>query len=157
MDYSWQAKQDGVPFVQHVAQAVAEMYASAKYLMYDSGSLPMLFINVEPHSTRKGILRGALTNGHEWIFLILYLNEDGNGGTYAESPTIKIQVSDSYSYRVLSPGPDIVPGLLRMLPLSFLPVLLRTDVRCNIALMILMRMTGFLPSNDPLVESIHRS
>jgi hypothetical protein len=107
-----EAKQEGVPLAQHVAQAVAEMYASAKYLMYDSGFLPTLFANVESHSTRKGILRDALTNGHEWIFLILYLNEDGVGGTYAESLTIKIQVSDSYPYRVLSPGPDIVAGIL---------------------------------------------
>jgi len=88
-----EAKQEGVPLAQHVAQAVAEMYASAKYLS-------------------KKILRGALTNGHEWIFLILYLNEDGNGGSYAESPTIKIQVNDSYPYHVLSPGPDIVAGIL---------------------------------------------
>ena len=30
--------------------------------------------------SRKWILRGALTNGHEWIFLIFYLNENGIGG-----------------------------------------------------------------------------
>ena len=107
-----EAKQEGVSLAQHVAQAVAEMYASAKYLMYDLGFLLMLFTNVEPHLTRKRNLRGALTNGHEWTFLILYLNEDGNGGTYSESPTIKIQVSNSYPYRVLSPGPDIVAGIL---------------------------------------------
>ena len=110
-----EAKQEGVPLAQHVAQAVAEMYASAKYLMYAYDSacfLATLLANVESHSTRKGILRGALTNGHEWIFLILYLNEDGDGGMYAESPTIKIQVSDSYPYHVLSPGPDIVAGIL---------------------------------------------
>ena len=72
----------------------------------------MLIANVEPHLSRKGILRGALTNGHEWIFLIFYLNENGIGGTYAKSPTIKIQVSDTYPYRVISPGPDIVAGIL---------------------------------------------
>jgi len=88
-----EAKQKGVPLAQHVPQAVAEMYASAKYLT-------------------KGIARGALTNGHEWIFLIFYLNENGIGGTYAESPTIKIQVSDTYPYGVISPGPDIVAGIL---------------------------------------------
>ena len=62
----------------------------------------------------KRIARGALTNGHEWIFVILYLNEDGVGigGTYATSPPIKIQVSESYPFRVLSPGPDIVVGIL---------------------------------------------
>jgi hypothetical protein len=154
-----EAKQEGVPLAQHVAQAVAEMYVSAKYLMYDSGFLPTLFTNVEPRLTRKGILRGALTNGHEWIFLILYLNEDGNGGTYAESPTIRIQVTDSYPYRVLSPGPDIVAGILAywVCCTLFFSASLRTDVRWNTALMILMRMTGFPPSNEPLVQSVRLS
>ncbi|KAJ2919592.1 hypothetical protein MD484_g805, partial [Candolleomyces efflorescens] len=91
-----EAKHDsGVPLSQQVPQAVAELYTSAKYLT-------------------KRISRGALTNGHEWIFIILYLNEDGVGigGTYAASPPIKIQVSESYPFRVLSPGPDIVAGIL---------------------------------------------
>lgn len=38
-----EAKQEGVPLAQHVAQVVGEMYASAKYLTYDSGLLPSLF------------------------------------------------------------------------------------------------------------------
>ncbi|KAG5640967.1 hypothetical protein DXG03_006479 [Asterophora parasitica] len=94
-----QAKQEGVPLVHQIAQAVAEMYASATYPKYES---------------EKSIIRGALTNGHEWIFSILYLNEDDDsqGGTYAESPTIKIQVSDDYPYHVLPPGPDVVAGIL---------------------------------------------
>ena len=71
----------------------------------------MLIAN-EPHSSSKGILRGALTNGHECIFLIFYLDKDGIGGTYAKSPIIKIQVGDSYPYCVLSPVPDIVAGIL---------------------------------------------
>jgi hypothetical protein len=74
-------------------------------------------IHPTPHTfylclARKSILRGALTNRHEWIFLILYLNKDGEGGTYTESPTVKIQVSESYPYHVLPPGPDIVAGIL---------------------------------------------
>jgi len=72
------------------------MYASAKYLTYDSLFLSILVTHVWPHSSRKCILCGALTNGHEWIFLILYLNKDENGGTYTESPTIKIQASENY-------------------------------------------------------------
>ena len=71
----------------------------------------MLIAN-EPRSSNKGILRGALTNGHEWVFLIFYLDKDGVGGTYAKSPIIKIQVGDNYPHRVLSPGPDIVVGIL---------------------------------------------
>jgi len=145
-----EAKQEGVPLANHVAQAVGEMYASAKYLTYDSGFLlTLLFTNVEPYSTRKKITRGALTNGHEWIFVILDLGEDGNVGTYVRSPIIKIQVSENYPYRVLSPGPDIVTGILAYwvcCTCFLLRVLvpLRTNVRWNTALMILMRTTGFL-------------
>jgi len=29
-----------------------------------------------------------------------------------ESPTIKMQVSNNYPYSVLSPGPDIIAGIL---------------------------------------------
>ncbi|KAF9643708.1 hypothetical protein BDM02DRAFT_1362680 [Thelephora ganbajun] len=88
-----EAKRGGAPLTKHIAQVVAEMYASAKYL-------------------KEGIIRGALTDGHNWIFLILYLNEDGIGGTYMQSPPIKMQASDNYPYYVLSPGPDIVAGIL---------------------------------------------
>jgi hypothetical protein len=34
------------------------MYASAKYLMYDSGFLPTLFTNIEPYLIRKKIICG---------------------------------------------------------------------------------------------------
>lgn len=47
--FATEAKQRGVPFAQHVAQAVAEMYVSAKYLTHDSSLLPTLFTNVESH------------------------------------------------------------------------------------------------------------
>lgn len=41
-----EAKQEGVSLAQHVAQAVAEMYASAKYLAYNPLFLPMLVIHI---------------------------------------------------------------------------------------------------------------
>ena len=37
-----EAKQEGVPLAQHAPQAVAEMYASAKYLTYESVFCPRL-------------------------------------------------------------------------------------------------------------------
>ncbi|KAN0128028.1 hypothetical protein V8E53_013051 [Lactarius tabidus] len=88
-----QAKQEGVLLDRHVPQAVAEMYASAKYL-------------------NKGILRGAVTNGCEWVFLIFYLDKDGIGGTFVKSPIIEIRASNSYPYHILPPGPDIVAGIV---------------------------------------------
>ncbi|KAF8902463.1 hypothetical protein CPB85DRAFT_1438723 [Mucidula mucida] len=38
--------------------------------------------------TKQPILRGALTNGRDWIFLILSRNSDGRGATYKESAII---------------------------------------------------------------------
>jgi hypothetical protein len=66
----------------------------------------------EPPLSSKGILCGAVTDGLEWIFLIFYLDKDGIGGMYKISPTIKIHVSKSYPYHILSPGPDIVAGIV---------------------------------------------
>ena len=60
----------------------------------------------------KELYAGALTNGQEWIFLILYLNKDGNGGTCTESPIIKLPVNDNNPYHVLSLGPHIVGGIM---------------------------------------------
>ena len=98
--------------IDHVPQAVAEMYGSAKYLQYDPVFFSTHFAHTKTNSFRKRILRGALTKGHECIFLIVYLNENGHGGTYSISPTINIYASDKYPYHVLSPGPDIVAGIL---------------------------------------------
>ncbi|KAF8723412.1 hypothetical protein AX14_009327 [Amanita brunnescens Koide BX004] len=55
----------------HIPQALAELYACAKH-------------------QEKRIIRGALTNGHEWIFFILKLDEGGNGGKYSQSTVIKL-------------------------------------------------------------------
>jgi len=38
----------------------------------------------------KTIIRGALTSGHDWIFIILKMHPDGNGGVYAESEKIRL-------------------------------------------------------------------
>ncbi|KAF9642072.1 hypothetical protein BDM02DRAFT_3193961 [Thelephora ganbajun] len=88
-----EGKLGGALLVNRVTQVLAEMYTSAKHL-------------------RKSVIRGALTDRHDWIFLVLYLNEDGVGGAYFQSPTIKMQVSSNYPYSVLSPGPDIIAGIL---------------------------------------------
>jgi hypothetical protein len=64
------------------------------------------------HLSSKGILRGAVTNGREWVFLIFYLDKDGIGGTFVKSPIIEIRASNSYPYHILPPGPDIVAGIV---------------------------------------------
>ncbi|KAG1880994.1 hypothetical protein F4604DRAFT_1922615 [Suillus subluteus] len=50
-----------------IAQAVTEMYACGRFL-------------------EQKILRGALTDGHRWIFLLMKLNDDYSGASYARSP-----------------------------------------------------------------------
>ncbi|KAG5650126.1 hypothetical protein H0H81_000599 [Sphagnurus paluster] len=57
---------------KHVPQALCEMHACAKRL-------------------NKTIIRGALTNGIEWIFMVLVLDQDGDGGKYFESEHIKLR------------------------------------------------------------------
>ncbi|KAF8310724.1 uncharacterized protein EI90DRAFT_3295720 [Cantharellus anzutake] len=87
-----EAKQVGVPVVQHIPHAVAGMYACAKDSKFYPAFCPRLsLMHIGPHSSKKRIIRGALTNGQEWIFLIFYLSEDEIRGTYADSPIIKIQ------------------------------------------------------------------
>ncbi|KAF8075258.1 hypothetical protein FPV67DRAFT_1476688 [Lyophyllum atratum] len=54
---------------QHVPQAICEMYACGKYL-------------------QKNVVRGALTSGRQWMFLILNINDDFGGATYKQSAVI---------------------------------------------------------------------
>ncbi|KAF8909241.1 hypothetical protein CPB84DRAFT_1812999 [Gymnopilus junonius] len=57
----------------HVPQALAEMYGCAR-------------------TVGKPTIRGVLTNGHSWIFLILTL-KDGGGANYVQSPLLSIYAS----------------------------------------------------------------
>ncbi len=94
----------------HVAQAVAEMYACAKLLKYVyRGPLYSSLI-----FSRKEFLRGALTDGHQWIFLILHLNSDGNGGTFKRSVTVHLSVSrlPGDLPEVAKPTADLIAGIL---------------------------------------------
>ncbi|KAK0434304.1 hypothetical protein EV421DRAFT_1740954 [Armillaria borealis] len=67
--------------------------------------------------TRKAVekfLRGALTDGHQWIFLILHLNSDGNGGTFKRSVTVHLSVSGlpGGPQEVAKPTADLIAGIL---------------------------------------------
>jgi len=82
------------------------------------------------------------------MFLILHLKENGTGGTYTTSPIFKIQVSATYPFHVLSPEPDIIAGIIVYWvchTLFYLVYPHKPIVRWNTVLLILMRMTGFLP------------
>jgi hypothetical protein len=76
-----EAKPYGLRLEEHRWQALAEMYGCAKSLK----CVPGLWLSsplTPPPS--KDVLRGALTNGLQWMFLILKLNP-GIGGTFKYS------------------------------------------------------------------------
>jgi hypothetical protein len=79
----------------HVPQAIAEMYACGKHL-------------------QKKILRGALTNGHDWIFLLLKFNNDDDGASYSQSDVIQMYVTRSRNDPpvVRHPEPDMIAAIL---------------------------------------------
>ncbi|KIL56190.1 hypothetical protein M378DRAFT_1038874 [Amanita muscaria Koide BX008] len=60
------AKASNISLENHVPQAVCKMYAYAKQL-------------------GKNIIRGAVTDGHNWIFLVLKMDPNGDGAIYAQS------------------------------------------------------------------------
>ncbi|KAJ7709640.1 hypothetical protein B0H17DRAFT_1324529 [Mycena rosella] len=74
----------------HLPQACADLYAAAKKI-------------------RKPILRGALTNGNEWFFIILKVNPDGHGGSYKYS--LPLSIVPLHPTKQPS-GPDLIAGIL---------------------------------------------
>ncbi|KAF9005429.1 hypothetical protein BDQ17DRAFT_1353044 [Cyathus striatus] len=88
-----EAKHGNKMLCEHTPKAVAELYALGRFL-------------------KKNIVHGVLTNGSAWIFLILYLNESGVGGSFLHSPTIRIQLNRNHPHEVLHPEPDIITGIL---------------------------------------------
>jgi len=78
----------------HVPQAVSEMHACAKKL-------------------GKRIIRGALTQGQDWIFIVLRMNDDGFGAEYAESGVIGLMDRGLLGNSVVSlPGCIMLAGII---------------------------------------------
>ncbi|KAH8976697.1 hypothetical protein EDB92DRAFT_2109525 [Lactarius akahatsu] len=61
---------------------------------------------------RTSALRGALTDGNTWIFLILVVNPDGNGATFRRSAPIEFRQWGMPSQQILKPWPDVLTGIL---------------------------------------------
>jgi hypothetical protein len=57
---------------------------------------------------RKRVLRGALTNGRDWIFLLIKLNDDYHGASYQQSSMVQLTTIG----RVVTPEPDLIAGIL---------------------------------------------
>ena len=102
-----------------IPQAVAEMYGCAKLLKY----VPSLRLYSLLISPRKEFLRGALTDGHYWIFLILHLDPGGVGGTFKRSVALELQVVGGFAgspREVVKPFADLIAGVLSFWVRTFL-------------------------------------
>ena len=58
------------------------------------------------------IFRGALTNGHTWIFLALILNEDGDGGKYFQSYSFKVWDANDGISSVSHGGSSLIAAII---------------------------------------------
>ncbi|KIJ51002.1 hypothetical protein M422DRAFT_204014 [Sphaerobolus stellatus SS14] len=80
---------------EHIPQAVSEMYACGKLL-------------------QKKVLRGALTNGRDWIFLLMKFNDNYDGASYMHSPVIQLTTTKDLNGRVVisEPWPNLIAAIL---------------------------------------------
>ena len=79
-----EAKKFDVPLEDFIPQTVAEMYACAKALELVVGHLKPT-CSLTHYFRSKSVVRGALTNGNYWIFIIVRLK--GDGATYHKTAT----------------------------------------------------------------------
>jgi hypothetical protein len=62
---------------------------------------------------RKKVVRGALTNGHEWIFILIKLNDNYDGATYKQSSMLKLPTLGSLTSQLeVTREPDLIAGIL---------------------------------------------
>ena len=61
----------------------------------------------------KQHLRGVLTNGHHWIFLMLHLNPDGTGGIYRRSTQLGLgELDDLEPIALVKSRAELIAGVL---------------------------------------------
>ncbi|KAF8880207.1 hypothetical protein CPB84DRAFT_1828266 [Gymnopilus junonius] len=76
----------------HVPQALAEMYGCAR-------------------TVGKPTIRGVLTNGHSWIFLILTL-KDGGGTNYVQSRPLSIYIIQNLNRELSKENISVISAIL---------------------------------------------
>jgi len=56
----------------------------------------------------------VLTNGHDWIFLLIKLNDDYNGGSYMQSEILRLMTTKSNDGQLVisEEWPDLIAGIL---------------------------------------------
>lgn len=79
----------------YITQAVYEMYSCGRYL-------------------QKKLVRGALTNGREWIFILVKFNDNHDGASYQRSNIVKFDIADDSDGQLVIPGSwhDIIAAIL---------------------------------------------
>ncbi|TDL20109.1 hypothetical protein BD410DRAFT_841469 [Rickenella mellea] len=78
-----------------VPQAVCRMYECGKLL-------------------QKSVVRGALTNGRDWIFLLVNISDDYDSASYRKSDAVELQTTRSPDgqLRIDKPWPDFIAAIL---------------------------------------------
>ncbi|TDL20122.1 hypothetical protein BD410DRAFT_899713 [Rickenella mellea] len=63
---------------------------------------------------QKRVVRGAVTNGRNWIFLLVKLNDGYSGGTFKQSSLVRCNIAHSHDdgLEILQPGPDLIAAIL---------------------------------------------
>jgi len=81
--------------MDHIPQAISRMFACGKLL-------------------EKHILRGVLTDGHDWIFLVLKFNDEYAGATFRHSSPVQLNISVSPHRQpvIHAPWPDLIAAIL---------------------------------------------
>jgi len=104
------AKSGKVIFSEHLPQALKRLYASATKLRYDSW--PSCLILQGWLISRQTHIRGALTNGYEWIFIILSVNPNGGASYRASIPQSAAPVQEGDQITIHKTQPDLIAGIL---------------------------------------------
>lgn len=63
---------------------------------------------------QKKVIRSALTNGREWIFIFIKFNDDYNGASYLRSNIVKFDIVSDFDGQLVIPGSwhDIIAAIL---------------------------------------------
>jgi len=90
-----EAKDRDVKLDDHVPQVLTQLYAAATKL-------------------KKTHIRGTLTNGYEWLFLVLNVNSNGTGASYRISDRSYSAAPQETGVNMVIPDmpPDMIAGIL---------------------------------------------
>jgi len=98
------AKYQEIP--RYFPHTIAKMYA-----MVTQHKFVFSFVGVRfsQDVSRKMVIRGVISDGYQWVFIILCLDESGKGGFYWVTSEVLI---DDHLGRIENPEPDAVAGIL---------------------------------------------